>query len=120
MANWAWPHTPPDNMARILLRGGPFDGEEAGFVPPDIAAPVQVAWGGWMPWGFDAWIYEWNGECTTDRGRTDALIYRPSGRRLRPDEVPPAIGELTETWADGADLIAQAFGLPPEAVWPGI
>lgn len=120
MANWAWPHTPASNMARILLTGGPFNGEEAGFVPPDTAAPVQVVWGGWMPWGFDAWLYEWRGDRTMDRGRTDALLFRPSGRRLSPDEIPPIMAEYAEVWADGADMIARVFDVPPEMVWPGL
>lgn len=105
MANFAWPHTPESNMARIVLVGGPFDGEAAAFVPPNIAAPVQVAWSGWFPWGFDAWLYEWRGERATDWGRTNSLIFRFTGRRLAPDEVPYDVGTAAETYADAADLL---------------
>lgn len=93
MANWAWPHTPSSNLARMLLSGGPFDGEEAGFVPPDTGAPVQIVWSAWMPWGFTAYLYEWHGERTMDRGRTDALVFTCTGRRLAPDEIPPVVAE---------------------------
>jgi len=107
MANWAWPHTPSSNLARLLLCDGePADGGvEAGFVPPDTAAPLQIVWTFWRPWGFDARLYEWQGETTFERGRTDALIYRPTGRRLTADEIPPAVAEAADLWADGAELI---------------
>lgn len=120
MANWAWPHTPSSNIARLTLAGGPFDGEEAAFVPPDTSPPVQIVWSGWSPQGFTAWLYEWHGETTTDRGRTAALVYRPTGRRLGPDEIPPLIAEDVEMWADSADLIARVFDVPPELLWPGL
>jgi hypothetical protein len=120
VANWAWPHSPASNCARLLLTGGPFDGEEVAFLPPDLAAPVQVVWSGWFPWGFDAWLYEWHGERTMDRGRTDALVYRPTGRHLTADEIPYGIYETAELWADGADLIAAAFNVPRELIWPGL
>lgn len=120
MANWAWPHTPASNWARAVLTGGPFDGEEAAFLPPDTSAPVQIVWSGWGPHGFTAWLYEWHGDVTTDRGRTDALVYRPTGRRLAPDEIPPIIGETAEVWADGADLIRHAFDVPVGLMWPGV
>lgn len=120
MANWAWPHTPSDRLARILLAGGPFDGEQPGFVPPDTPAPVQIVWSGWAPWGFDAWLYEWHGETTTDRGRTDALIFRPTGRRLGPDEIPTLMADMADLWAKGAQMIADAFDVPYEMVWPGL
>ena len=120
MANWAWPHTPASYCARIVLTGGPFDGEEVAFAPPDLAVPVQIVWSGWFPWGFDAWLYEWHGETTVDRGRTDALIFRPTGRRLDPDEIPPLIAEDVEVWADGAAMIASAFDVPAELIWPGL
>jgi len=120
MANWAWPHTPADNLARIVLRGGPFDGEQVGFVPPDTAAPVQVVWSGWAPWGFDAWLYEWHGETTTDRGRTDALVFRPTGRRLAADEIPPLIADDAALWASGAAMIVSAYDVPAALLWPGV
>jgi hypothetical protein len=112
MANWAWPHTPSSNLARILLVGGPFDGEQAGFVPPDTAPPVQVVWSGWCPHGFDAWLYEWRGETTFDAGRTDALIFRPTGRRIGADEIPPAVATAADLWADAADLIQSITARP--------
>lgn len=121
MANWAWPHTPSSRLARLVLRGGPFDGEEAAFAPPDTAVPAQIVWGGWMPGvGFTAWLYEWHGETTTDLGRTDALVFRPTGRRLGPEEIPPAVGEDCELWARGAAQIVTAFDVPPELIWPGV
>lgn len=132
MANWAWPHVPADDWARIWLVGGPFGGEEIGFLPPDVAAPLQIAWCGWFPWGFASYLYEWTGqERAMDRGRTSALIYRPvlkdadglrrvRGRRLTLEEIPPVVAEGAEVWADGADLIARAFDVPAEAMWPGI
>lgn len=99
-------------MARILLTGGPFDGEQAFFVPPDIGTPAQIVWSGWFPWGFDAWLYEWLGETTMDRGRTGALIYRPTGRHLAAAEIPPLIAEDTELWAD-TYIVA-------DVLWPGL
>jgi hypothetical protein len=120
MANWAWPRTPASYCARIVLAGGPFDGEEAAFLPPDLAAPAQIVWGGWFPWGFSAYLYEWHGEKTTDRGRTDALVYRPTGRRLAAAEIPPLIAEHAEVWATGAAMIASAFDVPAELLWPGV
>ena len=123
MANWAWPHTPASNLARIQLRGGPFDGEVAGFVPANTGAPMQLVWSGWFPWGFSAYLYEWRGETEADRGRTDALVYRPPigqdehlrafrGRRLRPDEIPPLIEEDAQVWAEGASLLIDLAGFP--------
>ena len=120
MASWAWPHTPASNWARIRLHGGPFDGQEAGFVPPDSGAPVQVVWAGWAPWGLDAWLYEWHGEVTMDRGRADSLVYRATGRRVAADEIPPVIAESAEMWADGADLLQQVYDRPAEMIWPGL
>lgn len=107
-------------MARIRLTGGPFDGEEAFQVPPDTAAPAQIVWSGWFPWGFDAWLYEWHGETSTTGAFTEALIYRPVGRRLSAAEIPPLIAEDVEIWADTAALIAEAFKVPPELLWPGL
>lgn len=112
MANWAWSHTPSSRLARLMLVGGPFDGHPAGFVPADLAAPVQIVWSGWMPWGFDAWLYEWHGEGRIDRGRTDALVYRATGRRLTADEIPPVLAADSDLWADGAMLL-QRIAPPP-------
>ena len=111
MANWAWPHTPASNYARLRLVGGPFDGEEVAYLAPDMAAPAQVVWSGWSPQGFTAWLYEWHGETATDRGRTDTLVYRTKGRRLSPKEIPPLIADDAEVWADAADLLV-ALTLP--------
>jgi len=120
MANWAWPHTPASHLARIQLVGGPGDGVHPAFVPPDTAAPVQVAWTVWLPGeGFAAFLYEWRGERTVDRGRTDALIYR-CARRLAADEIPPLLAADAELWADGAAMIASATDVPPEMIWPGL
>jgi len=114
MANWAWAHTPASNWARLRLVGGPFDGEDAGFLPPDIAAPGQIVWSTWTPWGFDAWLYEWHGEEKIDHGRTQLLVYRPTGRRLAVDEIPPVLGADSQLWADGAMLLQRvADRLPP-------
>lgn len=121
MANWAWPHTPASDCARLVLSGGPFDGEQVGFLPPDTPAPAQIAWAGWLPWGFDAYLYEWHGERTMDRGRTDALVYTPAQpARLDPATIPPLIGEWADVWADGAAMIASAFAVPAELIWPGV
>lgn len=120
MANWAWPHTPASNCARLVLAGGPFDGEQVAFLPPDLAAPAQIVWSSWSPYGFTAWLYEWHGEKTMDRGRTDALIYRPTGRRLAAEEIPPLIAEDTEVWADTAAMIVEGFDVPAELMWPGL
>ena len=131
MANWAWPHTPASHCARLVLIGGPFDGEEAAFLPPDHTPPVQIVWSGWFPWGFRAYLYEWRGETRTDRGRTDALVYRPPvrqasdfgvswGQSVPPEAVPPVMAEAAELWADGSDLIRTAFDVPAEMMWPGL
>jgi hypothetical protein len=112
VANWAWPHTPASNCARLVLTGGPFDGEEAAFLPPDLAAPAQIVWSGWSPQGFTAWLYEWHGETTMDRGRTDALVYRPTGRRLAVEEIPPQIADDADTWADAFDLVQRITAAP--------
>jgi hypothetical protein len=123
VANWAWPHTPSSICARLRLHGGPFDGEEVAFLPPDLATPAQIVWSGWFPWGFDAWLYEWHGETAMDRGRTDALIYRATGRRLAAEEIPPLIADDTELWADTAATWAEAMrsiGVPAWLIWPGL
>lgn len=118
--NWAWPHTPASYLARIVLADGPFAGEEAAFVPPDTASPVQVVWSGWIPaLGFAAYLYEWRGGTTTDRGRTDALLFRCI-RRVALAEIPPAVAESGELWAAAPAMIACAFGVPPELIWPGL
>ena len=116
MANWAWPHTPSSRLARLLLVGGPFDGEEAAFAPADTQVPAQIVWSGWLPWGFDAWKYEWHGETRTDLGRTDALVYRFTGKRLPADLVPPVIAEAADLWADTCIRILDAYRLPPEVL----
>lgn len=120
MANFAWPHTPASNFARLRLYGGPFDGEEVAFLPPDLAAPAQIVWSGWSPQGFTAWLYEWHGTVTMDQGRTDALVYLATGRRLTADEIPPQIAEDTGLWADSAAMIVEAFDVPAELMWPGL
>lgn len=112
MANWAWPHTPSSDLARLMLVDGPFDGEQAGFAPPDQTVPVQIIWAGWMPWGLDAWLYEWHGEGTIDRGRTDALLFRFTGRRLAADEIPPAVGDAADLVSEGAELIQRIAARP--------
>jgi len=131
MANFAWPHTPNGSMARIILRGGPFDGEQVGFLPPDTAAPAQIIWSGWFPWGFDAYLYEWRGETEMDRGRTSALILRPPirqdehlrvyrGRRVPVEDIPSGVGDHADLWADGAAMIVAAYAVPAEVIWPGV
>lgn len=131
MANWAWPHTPASNCARLVFAGGPFDGQEVAFLPPDLPAPAQIVWSGWFPWGFTAYLYEWRGETTMDRGRTDTLVYRPPidqgddlrahrGRRVALEEMPPKIEEDTEMWADTAAMIVEGYAVPPELIWPGL
>jgi hypothetical protein len=131
MANWAWPHTPDSIMARVILRGGPFDGEQVGFLPPDTAAPAQIIWTGWFPWGFTAYQYEWRGETEMDRGRTSALIYRPPiyqnehlrvsrGRRVPLEEIPPGLADSADLWSDGAALIVAAYDVPADMIWPGV
>lgn len=123
MANWAWPHTPSSNWARLRLVGGPFDGEEVAFVPPDIAAPVQIVWSAWLSGGFVAYLYEWHGETTMDRGRTDALVYRPTGRTLPPGEIPPLISDDAELWANASAVWAEAMSavdIPADLLWPGV
>lgn len=110
METWVGPLTPASSWARIRLTGGPFDGEDAGYVPPDTAAPVQVVWSSWTPWGFDAWLYEWHGEVTTAAGHTDALVYRATRRRLAADEIPPVLAADSDLWADGAMLLHRPPG----------
>lgn len=118
MANWAWPHTPASNFARLILVGGPFDGEEVAFLPPDLSAPSQIAWTGWFPWGFAAYVYEWKGEVTVDHGRTDALVYQFTERRLA--DMPPLIAEEADLWARTPALIAECFDVPAALLWPGV
>jgi hypothetical protein len=107
-------------MARVMLTGGPFDGEEAFQLPPDTAAPAQIVWSGWSPQGFTAWLYEWHGETTTTGAYVEALVYRPTGRRLAPDEIPYAVLEAAEMWVDGADLMLLVSGFPAGDIWPGV
>lgn len=120
MANWAWPHTPNSSFARLLLAGGPFDGEEVAFLPPDCSAPAQIVWSGWGREGFTAWLYEWHGERADDPGRATALVYRATGRRVGPKEIPPQLTEDVLVWADGAVMIASVFDVHPELIWPGL
>lgn len=121
MADWAWPHTPASYCARIVLADGPFPGEQVGYLPPDRPAPGQIVWSAWLSGlGFAAWLYEWHGERSMDQGRTDALLYRCTGRRLHPEEIPPAVGQDADLWADGAALIVAAYDVPAELIWPGV
>jgi len=111
------------NNARILLVGGPFDGQEVASVPPDLAAPAQIVWADWHRDGFTAWLYEWHGEVRTEGGYTTALIYRPTGRRLAADEIPPLIAEDVEVWAAAPAVWAdamRAIGIAADMMWPGV
>jgi hypothetical protein len=108
------------NFARLLLTGGPFDCHEVATLPPDVAAPAQIVWSGWTRHGFTAWLYEWHGERTMDGGYSDALIYRPTGRQLAADEIPPLVAQDVEVWAEAPAMIASAFDVPPEMMWPGL
>lgn len=98
------------DFARLLLLGGPFDRHEAATLPPDVAAPAQIVWSGWTRHGFTAWLYEWHGEKTMAEGRTDALIYRATGRQLTAAQIPPLISQDAEVWADAADLLISLTG----------
>lgn len=112
-----------NNYARLRLYGGPFDGEEVAFLPPDLAAPVQIVWSGWSPQGFTAWLYEWHGAVTMDRGRTDALVYLATGRRVTVDEIPPQIEADTCLWSDASTVWVEAAAMfldvPKGLLWPG-
>lgn len=108
------------SVARLLLVGGPFDGHEAAGLPSDTQPPAQIVWSGWSPYGFTAWLYEWRGETTVGAAVVDSLIYRPTGRQLAPEEIPPLIGEYADMWSDGAEMIARALNVPPELIWPGL
>jgi len=109
-----------NGLARLMLVGGPFDGHEAAGLPPDTHPPAQIVWSGWVGGQFTAWLYEWRGETTVGGFRpysaptavVDALIYRTTGRRLTPDEIPPAISDLVEQWADAADLLIKLTSPP--------
>lgn len=117
LEEWFRRNAMPRRAVRAVLVGGPFDGHEAVLVPPDVAAPAQIVWSGWSPGGFTAWLYEWRGE---RRGDFLDLVYRPTGRQLTPEEIPPLIADDVELWADAATTIAQAFDVPPELIWPGL
>lgn len=108
------------DQARLVLHGGPFDGHEVASLPPDLAAPAQIVWSCWSPHGFTAWLYEWRGAVTMNQGHTEHLIYFVTGRQLAPDEIPPLVAETAEVWADGADLIAAGWAVPPDQLWPGL
>lgn len=103
-----------NDFVRLMLVGGPFDGHEVGRLLPGVSPPAQVAWSGWTPDGPSAWLHEWRGERTLS-----SLIYRPV-RRLYPPDIPPAIAELVEMWADSAAMIVEAFDVPAELLWPGL
>jgi hypothetical protein len=81
---------------------------------------VQVVWSGWAPWGLDAWLYEWHGETTNDQGRTEALIFRYTGRRVTADDIPPVMGYVAELWADGAEMLQRVYDVPADLLWPGV
>lgn len=120
MANWAWPHTPASYFARLDLRGGPLDNEQAGFLPPNIAPPVQIAWATWGRLGFICYLYEWHGERGFDHGRTDSIIYRWGGRTVPPEDVPPVVSAGADVYADAADLLVTSLDVPREMIWPGL
>jgi hypothetical protein len=101
------PRRPNGMFARIKLVGGPFDGEDAGWLPPDCGGPVQIVWAGWMPWGLDAWLYEWHGETTKKLGYTEFLLFRATGRRLAAAEIPPLIADSADLWAAAAVLMQE-------------
>jgi hypothetical protein len=117
LSRWLQRETQPRAMARAMLTGGPFDGDEAALIPPDTAAPIQIVWSGWAPWGFDAWLYEYRGERRGDP--IDQLVFRPTGRRLAPEEIPPLIADTAELWVDSTVLVVSALDIPAELIWPG-
>ena len=104
--------------ARLLLVGGPFNGETAFELPPDITAPAQIVWSGAL--GCLGHIYEHRGERTCSGGRTNFLIYRWTGRRVPPERVPYLLSEDAELWTDTCALIAETTGVPPHLIWPGL
>lgn len=104
--------------ARLLLVGGPFDGETTFELPPDTIAPAQIIWSGAL--GCLGHIYEHRGEKTTSQGVTDALIYCWTGRRIPPNRVPYLLSEDVEVWADTCARVAEAFDVPPAMIWPGV
>jgi hypothetical protein len=106
-------------MSSLLLADGPFDGQRVAWLPPNIAAPAQIVWAGWLPWGIAAYVYEWHGERATVAWR-DALVYRFTGRRIAADDMPPLIAEDAELWANGAAMIMGAYDVPAELIWPGV
>lgn len=119
MANWAWPHTPADNWAELRLAGGPFDGHRAGFLPPDTAAPIELAWSGWFPWGFSCYVYRWLGGQVVLQGRTSGLIYVFDHRRAL--DIPHVVSEDADLYADAAEMILRLHGFPgiPEVIADG-
>lgn len=104
--------------ARLVLVGGPFDGQTAFELPPDTPAPAQIVWSG-AP-GCQGHIYEHRGDRTTVHGYTESLLYYWTGRRVPPKRVPHLLSQDTELWADGADLLMLISGYPPEILWPGV
>lgn len=113
MANWAWPHTPVDTWAKLLLVGGPFDGDVAGFLPPHIGAPLEVAWTGWMPWGFQCYRYvHKQGDVQLCHGRTRGLYYRFDPTPIAARDIPPIVAHEADVYADAADLLIRMVGFP--------
>jgi hypothetical protein len=103
-------------MASITLIGGPFDDEEVFLLPADTAAPAQIVWTGWFPWGFTAYLYEWRGERTNGGG----VVYRFTGRQLPADDVPYSIGQAAESWVDATLLLASIRPLHPKLRFPQV
>lgn len=111
MANWVWPHTPTSNWARMVLREGPFHGEQAGWLPPDVQPPLELAWTGWFPWGFACYRYVLHqGEVLLDAGRVTGLIYRFRPGLVR--EVPPVVAQDADLYADAAEMLLRFRGFP--------
>lgn len=111
MASWAWPHTPVSNWARLVLVG-PYGNIDAGFLPPDVGTPAEIAWTDWYPWGMACYVYRWRGQRLMERGRTAALLYEPAYRRVDAEDIPPVVGKDADLYADAADLLLQVRGFP--------
>lgn len=113
MGNFAWPHTPGNFMARLVLVDGPYAEEVAGFLPPNVSVPDQIAWSGYFPWGFACYVYARTGE-RTDRGRVNAITYRFLPGATVPPPAVAADAELFEAITETVARIAEALELPPE------